>query len=158
MPDPKRDHVARWRCYDLRDEIEVRWLVRLHVRSVGKLLHRLKITWLQPRLYHPQVKPTVSRYQASEEPIALGDAEQGEEGDKYHHAYPDDYPVRENFEVPDDEGRASGLFCQGFLLCQTFLPHRRRSGPAEGMDYAATPEDACARCGLSSTGRAWFLC
>jgi transposase len=54
-PDPNRHHVVRWRCADLRDEIEARWSVRLHVRSVGKLLHRLKMTRLQPRPYHPQV-------------------------------------------------------------------------------------------------------
>ena len=40
-PDPERHQV-------------VRWSVRLHVRSVGKLLHRLKMTRLQPRPYHPQ--------------------------------------------------------------------------------------------------------
>lgn len=54
-PDPKRHQVIRWRCADLRDEIAARWSVRLHVRSVGKLLHRLKMTRLQPRPYHPQV-------------------------------------------------------------------------------------------------------
>ena len=54
-PDPKRHHVVRWRCADLRDEIEARWSVRLHVRSVGKLLKRLKMTRLQPRPYHPRV-------------------------------------------------------------------------------------------------------
>jgi transposase len=53
-PDPERHQVVRWRCADLRDEIEARWSVRLHVRSVGKLLHRLKMTRLQPRPYHPQ--------------------------------------------------------------------------------------------------------
>jgi len=54
-PDPKRHHVVRWRCADLRDEIQARWSVRLHVRSVGKLLHRLKMTRLQPRPFHPKV-------------------------------------------------------------------------------------------------------
>lgn len=54
-PDPERHHVVRWRCVDLRDEIEARWSVRLHVRSVGKMLRRLKMTRLQPRPHHPQV-------------------------------------------------------------------------------------------------------
>jgi transposase len=53
-PDLERNQVVRWRCTDLRDEIEARWSVRGHIRSVGKLLHRLKMTRLQPRPYHPQ--------------------------------------------------------------------------------------------------------
>lgn len=53
-PDPERNGVIRWRCADLRDEIAARWSVRLHERSVGRLLHRLDMTRLQPRPYHPQ--------------------------------------------------------------------------------------------------------
>ena len=53
-PDPERHEVVRWRCADLRDEIATRWSVNLHERTVGKLLHRLKLTRLQPRPYHPK--------------------------------------------------------------------------------------------------------
>ncbi|HEX8789262.1 MAG TPA: helix-turn-helix domain-containing protein [Telluria sp.] len=53
-PDPEVDGVVRWRCSDLRDAIAARWSVTLHVRSVGRLLHRLKMTRLQPRPLHPK--------------------------------------------------------------------------------------------------------
>ena len=53
-PDPAIDGVVRWRCADLRDAIAARWSVTLHVRSVGRLLHRLKMTRLQPRPFHPK--------------------------------------------------------------------------------------------------------
>lgn len=53
-PDPERHQVIRWRCADLRDEISARWSVTLHERSVGRLLHRLGMTRLQPRPHHPQ--------------------------------------------------------------------------------------------------------
>ena len=53
-PDPERDAVIRWRCVDLRDAIAALWSVELHERSVGRLLHRLGMTRLQPRPYHPK--------------------------------------------------------------------------------------------------------
>jgi transposase len=53
-PDPERNEVIRWRCVDLRDEITARWSVTLHERSVGRLLHRLGMTRLQPRPSHPK--------------------------------------------------------------------------------------------------------
>src|SRR5215469_861625 len=53
-PDPERNQVIRWRCADLRDEIATRWSVMLTERSVGRLLHRLEMTRLQPRPYHPK--------------------------------------------------------------------------------------------------------
>src|SRR4051812_26466252 len=37
-PDPDRDGVVRWRRVDLRALIEARFTVRLHERSVGKVL------------------------------------------------------------------------------------------------------------------------
>lgn len=52
-PDLERNKVVRWRCVDLRTEIAARWSVTLHERTVGKLLHRLDMTRLQPRPYHP---------------------------------------------------------------------------------------------------------
>jgi transposase len=53
-PDPEIDGVVRWRCVDLREAIARRWSVTLHVRTVGRMLHRLKMTRLQPRPYHPK--------------------------------------------------------------------------------------------------------
>jgi len=53
-PDPERHQVIRWRCADLRDEIAARWSIELHERSVGRLLHRLDMTRLQPRPHHPR--------------------------------------------------------------------------------------------------------
>ena len=53
-PNPEIDGVIRWRCTDLRDAITARWSVTLHVRSVGRLLHRLEMTRLQPRPFHPK--------------------------------------------------------------------------------------------------------
>src|SRR5690242_21923450 len=40
-PDPERDGVVRWRRVDLKALIETRFTVRLHERSVGKVLRRL---------------------------------------------------------------------------------------------------------------------
>jgi len=53
-PDPEIDGVVRWRCVDLREAIARRWSVTLHVRTVGRMLRRLKMTRLQPRPYHPK--------------------------------------------------------------------------------------------------------
>ena len=53
-PDPERNRVIRWPCADLRDEIAARWSVTLNERSVGRLLHRLGMTRLQPRPHHPR--------------------------------------------------------------------------------------------------------
>jgi transposase len=53
-PDRERDTVIRWRCIDLRHAIAARWSVELHERSVGRLLHRLGMTRLQPRPCHPK--------------------------------------------------------------------------------------------------------
>jgi transposase len=53
-PDLARNGVVRWRCADLRAEIATRWSVTLTAGTVGKLLHRLRMTRLQPRPYHPK--------------------------------------------------------------------------------------------------------
>src|SRR3954470_11929109 len=42
-PDPDRDGVVRWRRVDLKALIEARFGVRLHERSVGKALRRLRL-------------------------------------------------------------------------------------------------------------------
>jgi len=53
-PDLERNGVVRWRCADLRAEIAARWSVTVTEGTVGKLLHRLRMTRLQPRPYHPK--------------------------------------------------------------------------------------------------------
>jgi transposase len=53
-PDPDRDGVVRWRRVDLRALIEARFDVRLHERSVGKVLRRLGFARLSVRPRHPK--------------------------------------------------------------------------------------------------------
>jgi transposase len=53
-PDPDRDGVVRWRRADLRALIEARFAVRLHERSVGKVLRRLGFSRVSVRPRHPK--------------------------------------------------------------------------------------------------------
>ena len=53
-PDPERDGVVRWRRVDLQALIEARFAVRLHERSVGKVLRRLGFARLSVRPRHPK--------------------------------------------------------------------------------------------------------
>src|SRR4051812_49625707 len=53
-PDPDRDGVVRWRRADLKALIETRFAVRLHERTVGKVLRRLGLTRLSVRPRHPK--------------------------------------------------------------------------------------------------------
>ena len=53
-PDPDRDGVVRWRRVDLKALIEARFGVRLHERSVGKVLRRLGFARLSVRPKHPK--------------------------------------------------------------------------------------------------------
>lgn len=56
-PEPDRDGVVRWRRVDLRAMIAARFGVRLHERSVGKVLRRLGFTRLSVRPKHPTSDP-----------------------------------------------------------------------------------------------------
>jgi transposase len=53
-PDPDRDGVMRWRRVDPKALIEARFGVRLHERSVGKVLRRLGFARLSVRPKHPK--------------------------------------------------------------------------------------------------------
>ena len=53
-PDPACHGVVRWRRVDLRDELERRFGVELHERSVGKILAKLGYRRLSVRPRHPQ--------------------------------------------------------------------------------------------------------
>src|SRR5689334_3596362 len=51
---PDRDGVVRWRRVDLQALIEARFAVRLHERSVGKVLRRLGFSRVSVRPRHPK--------------------------------------------------------------------------------------------------------
>lgn len=53
-PDPETHKVVRWRCCDLRAEVDRRFQVRVHERTIGKWLRALGLTRLQPRPFHPK--------------------------------------------------------------------------------------------------------
>ena len=53
-PDPATDKVVRWRCLDLRQEVARRFNVTVHESTIGKWLHQLGLTRLQPRPFHPK--------------------------------------------------------------------------------------------------------
>src|ERR1700704_3711789 len=53
-PDPAVHGVVRWRRVDLRDELQRRFGVVLHERSVGKVLAKLGYRRLSVRPRHPQ--------------------------------------------------------------------------------------------------------
>ncbi len=51
-PDPDEHKVVRWRCVDLQAEIVLRFAVLVHESTIGKWLHQLRLTRLQPRPRH----------------------------------------------------------------------------------------------------------
>lgn len=53
-PDPMTHQVVRWRCVDLRAEVARRFSVEVHESTIGKWLHQLGLTRLQPRPFHPK--------------------------------------------------------------------------------------------------------
>jgi transposase len=53
-PDPAVHQVVRWRCQDLQAEVARRFAVEVHESTIGKWLHQLRLTRLQPRPYHPK--------------------------------------------------------------------------------------------------------
>src|SRR5690348_16402498 len=56
-PDLEKHQVVRWRCCDLREEMASRYEIKVHERTVGKLLRRIGLTRLQPRPSHPKKDP-----------------------------------------------------------------------------------------------------
>ena len=58
-PDPAVHGVVRWRRVDLRDELQRRFGVALHERSVGKILTKLGYRKLSVRPRHPQADEEV---------------------------------------------------------------------------------------------------
>jgi transposase len=56
-PDPDLHGVTRWRCVDLQAEVARRFSVEVHENTIGRWLHELGLTRLQPRPVHPQKDP-----------------------------------------------------------------------------------------------------
>jgi len=56
-PDPVEHKVVRWRCQDLQIEVARRFAVNAHESTIGKWLHQLGLTRLQPRPFHPKKSP-----------------------------------------------------------------------------------------------------
>jgi transposase len=53
-PDPETDGLVRWRCVDIQRWIEAEYKVRYHERTIGKLLHALKLSHISTRPFHPK--------------------------------------------------------------------------------------------------------
>lgn len=53
-PDLVKDKVVRWRCADIQARIVDLFGIRLHERTVGKLLHRLRFSHISTRPRHPK--------------------------------------------------------------------------------------------------------
>lgn len=53
-PDPAEHKVVRWRCVDLQAEVARRFAVDVHESTIGRWLHELGLTRLQPRPSHPK--------------------------------------------------------------------------------------------------------
>jgi transposase len=56
-PDVAVDKSVRWRCVDLREVVKCRFAVEVHESTIGKWLHELGLTRLQPRPVHPKKDP-----------------------------------------------------------------------------------------------------
>jgi transposase len=56
-PDLATDKVVRWRCVDLLAVVKCRFSVEVHESTIGKWLHQLRLTRLQPRPVHPKKAP-----------------------------------------------------------------------------------------------------
>ena len=56
-PDPELHGVVRWRCVDLQAEVARRFGVEVHESTIGRWLHELGLTRLQPRPVHPKKDP-----------------------------------------------------------------------------------------------------
>jgi len=53
-PDPAEHKVVRWRCVDLQAEVARRLSVEVHENTIGRWLHELRLTRLQPCPCHPK--------------------------------------------------------------------------------------------------------
>jgi transposase len=56
-PNLATDKVVRWRCVDLLAVVKCRFSIEVHESTIGKWLHQLRLTRLQPRPVHPKKNP-----------------------------------------------------------------------------------------------------
>lgn len=70
-PDPEVHGVVRWRCVDLKSEVARRFQVDVHENTIGRWLHELGLTRLQPRPSHPQKDPEAEAAFKKTSPIWL---------------------------------------------------------------------------------------
>jgi transposase len=61
-PDPETDKVVRWRCVDLQAEVARRFSVEVHENMIGRWLHELGLTRLQPRPFNPKKDPEAEAF------------------------------------------------------------------------------------------------
>ena len=70
-PDPAVHGVVRWRRVDLRDELQRRFGVALHERSVGKVLAKLGYRKLSVRPRHPRADEEAQETFKKDDPARL---------------------------------------------------------------------------------------
>jgi putative transposase len=101
-PDPETDGVVRWRRVDLQAVIAERFGVRLHERSVGKLLRRLGFAHLSVRPKHPKSQPEAQDAFKKLRPAGAGDAARarGRQADRAGHPAGDQAPHRQGPRFP----------------------------------------------------------
>jgi transposase len=56
-PDLAIDKSVRWRCVDLQEVVKRRFSVEVHESTIGRWLHELGLTRLQPRPVNPKKDP-----------------------------------------------------------------------------------------------------
>jgi transposase len=61
-PDQETDKVVRWRCVDLQAEVGRRFSVEVHENTIGRWLHELGLTRLQPRPFNPKKDPEAEAF------------------------------------------------------------------------------------------------
>jgi transposase len=70
-PDLERHKIVRWRLVDLRNEIARQFGVKLHERSVGKLMARLQFSRVSVRPRHPDQNVVAQEAHKKTSPIWL---------------------------------------------------------------------------------------
>jgi transposase len=68
-PDPEIHGVVRWRCVDLQAEVARRFSITVHENTIGRWLHELGLTRLQPRPSHPKKDPQAQEVFKKTSPI-----------------------------------------------------------------------------------------
>lgn len=72
QPDPVKDGVVRWRCSDLKIQIENRFGVEISERSVGRILRARKFRRLAPRPKHAKADEALQQTSRIISPSSYG--------------------------------------------------------------------------------------